>query len=241
MKNILVTGVSRGLGSAICQFLLERGYRVWGISRSKSSKLETQLDEYPSLMKWKSVDISKLESLKGNIFDGFVDFEIKLHGVVNNAAIAYDDLVTNIDIGTLNKMLDINVLAPMVITKYAIRNMLLHNLHGSIVHISSISAHTGYKGLAMYASTKGALEAFSKGTSREWGEKNIRSNCIVVGFMDTDMNASLTKQERERIYNRTALKKATDRYSVAASVEFLLSDEAKSITGENIRVDSGTI
>ena len=93
----------------------------------------------------------------------------------------------------------------------------------------------------MYASTKGALEAFSKNTAREWGEKGIRSNCIVSGFMETAMSGSLTEDQRQKIYRRTSLKKATSLESVASTVVYLLSEGAAGITGQNIFVDSGTI
>jgi 3-oxoacyl-[acyl-carrier protein] reductase len=164
-----------------------------------------------------------------------------LDGFVNNAASAYDDLITNLSYEELLGMYQINVFTPMLLTKYVIRNMLLHGTAGSIVHISSISVHTGYKGLSMYASSKGALEAFSKNTAREWGERGIRSNCVVAGFMETDMSASLNMEQKDRIYKRTALKKATDMESVSAMVEFLLSDRSCSVTGQNLFVDSGTI
>ena len=138
-------------------------------------------------------------------------------------------------------MYRVNVLSPMVLVKHVIRNTILHAVPGSLVHLSSISAHTGYKGLAMYASTKGAIEAFSKNTAREWGEKQIRSNCVVAGFMETDMSASLTEEQKARIYKRTALKAPTSVHSVAATVAFLLSDKAASITGQNVHVDAGTV
>jgi 3-oxoacyl-[acyl-carrier protein] reductase len=93
----------------------------------------------------------------------------------------------------------------------------------------------------MYASSKGALEAFSKNTAREWGRKGIRSNCIVAGFMETDMSSTLTDEQKDRIYNRTSLKKPTNKQSVASTVEFLLSDNSYSITGQLINVDNGTI
>jgi 3-oxoacyl-[acyl-carrier protein] reductase len=119
--------------------------------------------------------------------------------------------------------------------------MIFNRKPGSIIHISSISAHTGYKGLAMYASAKGALEAFSKNTAREWGEKGIRSNVVVPGFMDTEMSSSLTDEQKSRIYKRTSLKKATEVDSVAETVLFLAGEGAISITGQNFHVDAGTI
>lgn len=128
-----------------------------------------------------------------------------------------------------------------MLTKFILRQMLLHNIKGSVVHISSISVHTGYKGLSMYASTKGALEAFSKNTAREWGEKGIRSNCLVAGFMETEMSSTLSDNQKNRIYQRTSMKQPVDVDSVAETIRFLLSDESKSITGQNIHVDNGTI
>ena len=179
--------------------------------------------------------------MRQSIFKDFVSNKVRLHGFVNNAAIAYDDIVTNLNLAKLQAMYAVNVFTPMMITKYAIRNMLLHHTRGCIVHISSISAHTGYKGLAMYASSKGALEAFSKDTAREWGELGIRSNIVVPGFMETSMSSTLTEEQKDRIYKRTSLKKATSINSVAETVAFILSDKAQSITGQNIHVDSGTI
>jgi 3-oxoacyl-[acyl-carrier protein] reductase len=167
--------------------------------------------------------------------------QISLTGFVNNAAIAYDDLVTNASYEKLERMYKINTLIPIMITREVIRNFLLHEQAGSIIHISSISAHTGYKGLSMYASTKGALEAFSKGTSREWGEKGIRSNSLVCGFMETEMSETLSAQQKNRIYQRTSLKKATETKSVIEMIAYLLSDNASSVTGQKLFVDSGTI
>ena len=117
--------------------------------------------------------------------------------------------------------------------------MIFNNTNGSIVHISSVSVHTGYKGLAMYESTKGAIEAFSKNFAREWGARGIRSNCVACGFMDTDMSSTLTDEMRQKIYNRTSLMSETSKTSVAGTVEFLLSERSQSITGQCIHVDCG--
>ena len=93
----------------------------------------------------------------------------------------------------------------------------------------------------MYAATKGALEAFSRGIAREWGSRGIRSNCVVPGFMETDMSATLTEEQRSKIFKRTSLGMATDLGSVASTIVYLLGAESRSITGQDIVVDSGTM
>lgn len=240
-KNILLTGASRGLGLTIAAQLITAGYTVYGISRNLTNQLQQLQKENSDRLILHQIDLTNTETLKEKLFDKFLPLDIPLYGFVNNAAIAYDDIITNLNYQPLEDMYRVNVFTPMMITKYIIRNMLLHNTKGSIVHISSVSAHTGYKGLAMYASTKGAIEAFSKNTAREWGARGIRSNVVVPGFMPTDMNAKLSEEQMQRIYNRTSLKTATTTQSVAATVAFLLSEQAHSITGQNIHVDSGTI
>ena len=192
-------------------------------------------------MFFKSYDLVNVVDIQKDLFKNFISNSTPLHGFINNAALAYDDIITNLNIDKLNMMYKVNVFSPLNITKYAIRNMIYNRINGSIIHISSISVHTGYKGLAMYASSKGALEGFSKNTAREWGEKGIRSNCLVAGFMDTDMSSTLPDDMKNRIFKRTSMKKPTELSSVANTIEFLLSESSNSITGQNIHVDSGTI
>lgn len=239
--NILVTGISKGLGLSIAETLLKKEHTVYGLSRSKTHELENLIKLFPKNLHWLEYDLSDSGNVRKKIFKDWIGLQTPLHGFVNNAALAYDDIVTNLNIESLEEMYQVNVFTPMMLTKFVIRQMLLHHIQGSIVHLSSISAHTGYKGLAMYASTKGALEAFSKNTAREWGELGIRSNCLVAGFMETEMSSTLDEEQKNRIYKRTSLKKAVDVKSVAETIAFLLSKEATSITGQNIHVDSGTI
>lgn len=239
--NVLVTGASRGVGLAICHSLLQANHIVYGISRTYSDEFKNLEKQYPGKLFFKSFDLSFPEKIQKEVFKEFVDNRIPIHGFVSNAALAYDDIITNLSIEKLEQMYCTNVYSPMILSKYVIRNMLFNRIKGSLVHISSISAHTGYKGLAMYASSKAALEAFSKNTAREWGEIGIRSNVVVPGFMETEMSASLSTEQKDRIYKRTSLKSATSIESVASTVAFLLSDAASSITGQNIFVDNGTI
>lgn len=239
--NALITGISKGLGLITTETLLKSGWTVYGISRSKTEELKKLLIQFPSKLNWLQYDLCNNENIRQVIFKEWIGLATPIHGLVNNAAIAYDDIVTNLKLDSLEDIYRVNVFTPMMLTKFVIRQMLLHHTKGCIVHLSSISVHTGYKGLSMYASTKGALEAFSKNTAREWGERGIRSNCVVAGFMETEMSSSLSDNQKNRIYQRTSMKQPVDIFSVAETISFLLSDNAKSITGQNIHVDNGTI
>ena len=152
--NILVTGCSRGVGLEICRVLLEQGHTVYGIARSYTDDLKVLAVQYKDKLLFKSLDLSDTTGIYQQLFKEFITNQIVLDGGVNNAAMAYDDIITNLNLEKLTAMYAVNVFAPMMITKYVIRNMLLHHRKGSIIHISSISVHTGYKGLAMYASSK---------------------------------------------------------------------------------------
>lgn len=241
MKWIIVTGHSKGLGKEIVSRLLkDTQFGVIGISRSGEEIIREWNELYPERIKHLTYDLSNPNGIK-ELYLQRIRKIGPLYGLVNNSATAYDEIVSNMKVDSVEFMFRVNVISAMHLTKYAIRDMILHKIEGSIVHISSVSAHTGYKGLSMYAATKGAIEAFSINIAREWGSKGIRSNCIVPGFMETSMSESLSDEQKDRIYKRTSLKKATDIDSVANAVLFLLSEQARSVTGTVFRVDNGTL
>tara|TARA_Y100000591_G_C21704188_1_gene629875 strand:+ start:201 stop:881 length:681 start_codon:yes stop_codon:yes gene_type:complete len=224
-KKVLLTGDSKGLGSSIRKKLEKNGYEVVGISRNSKDI---------------QFDLKNVEKIKELYFNKIKDLG-PFYGFVNNAAFAYDDLATNIDLEELIYMFNVNVFSSMMITKYLIRDMLLSKTGGSIVHISSISVYTGYKGLSMYAATKGAIESFSKNISREWGRLNIRSNVVCPGFMDTHMSSGLDQEKREKIFRRNSKQKELLVDDVSSAVKFLIDEYSSGITGQVIHVDNGTI
>lgn len=224
-KNIILTGQSRGLGKSIKTVLEKNSYNVIGISRSNSDI------EY---------DLANPDGIKHLYLDKLKEIG-PIYGLINNAALAYDDIITNAQPERIKQMFNVNVISPMILTKYIIRDMILHKTKGSIVHISSISVHTGYKGLSMYAASKGALEAFSKNVSREWGRLGIRSNVVCPGFMDTKMSSKLSDEQRDKIFKRNSFGKELTVNDVAETVSFLISKESGGITGQVINVDNGTI
>jgi len=238
-KNVIVTGDSRGLGSIITKTLLENGYFVVGISRKSNEVTNTFENKYKNYIHL-NYDLNNSEGIKRFYLDK-IKKNGSVFGLVNNAGIAYDDMTTNAKLPEINKMFNVNVFSNIMLTKYVLRDMLLNNTSGSIVHVTSVCAHTGYKGLSMYAASKGAIEAFSKTVAREFGSKKIRSNCVAPGFLETDMSENLSSSQKDRIYKRTSLKEPTDLKSVAEMILFLLSDKSKSITGQILHVDNGTI
>lgn len=241
MKWIILTGDTGMLGSNIANKILEdNNFGVIGISRSENQITNSFKTKYNHRYFHINYDLSNPDDIK-NLFKKEIQSIGKIYGLVNNSAYAYDDIITNARVENIENMFTINVVSPMMLTKYAIRNMLLNDIQGSIVHISSICAHTGYKGLSMYAATKGAIESFSKTIAREWGERGIRSNCVAPGFMKSSMSSTLSEEQKDRIFKRNSLKKETDPVSVASVVKFLLMDEAQSISGQVLHVDNGTI
>lgn len=241
MKRILLTGGSRGLGLTIAEHQLKLGNHLLVINRKLSSELAALMKDHPGQVEFIECDLTQTETIDEVVFGGKNRLESPVHGLVNNAGLAYDDLVSNLNLGDLERMFQVNVFSAMMLSKFVIRNMLFHKIRGSLVHVSSISAHTGYSGLAMYSASKGAMESFSRTIAREWGRFGIRSNCLVAGFMETSMTKSLGQDQVDRIRRRTSLGDLTDLDSAANAVDFLLSDSSKSMTGQNVFVDGGVI
>src|SRR5690606_6564358 len=127
----------------------------------------------------------------------------------------------------------------MLLAREVIKGMLARGRGGSLVFISSIAARTGLSGLSVYSATKGGLLAFSRALSREYGARGIRSNCVLPGFLETEMSATLSEEARERLKRRTPLHRLGQAEDVAGLVFFLLSDDARHITGGEYVVDGG--
>lgn len=242
MRNVIVTGASRGLGLAIASALAGRGYRVIGIARSESEEfrdaaasLEQQPGAGPLLLK--HFDLAETRSI-GALITALRKQYGALYGLVNNAGIGTAGVLSNMRLEDIETLMRINLTAPIVLCKYALRSMMVERA-GRIVNIASIVAARGYSGLSVYAATKAGLIGLTHSLAREVGQLDITVNAISPGFISTAMTAEIDASLREKIAHRSALRRMADPADVAAAVQFLLSDEARNITGTTLTVDAG--
>jgi 3-oxoacyl-[acyl-carrier protein] reductase len=162
-----------------------------------------------------------------------------IYGLVNNAGTSAEGTLAMMQISQMEQVVRLNTLSPMVITKSVVRSMMADG-GGRIVNIASVVAFTGYSGLAVYSASKASLVGFTRSLAREVGRLGITVNAVAPGFVDTEMTHKMTGEQREQIVRRSALKRLVGVEDVANTVEFLLGDGAKNITGTVITVDAGT-
>ncbi len=239
MKNraVIVSGGSRGLGRGIIEALLEREYRVATFSRSRGEFIEGMLASRPEQLYWEQIDASDGERVKAFVKQVYKKFG-GIHGLVNNAGINVDQLISMTSDEDIDRLLDINLKSALRLTRDVSRVMMTQK-QGSIVTISSIIGQRGFKGSAVYAATKAALDGMTRAAARELGSKSIRVNSVAPGFLETDMTAEIPEAQRAQILRRTPLGRLGQVSEVAGLVLFLLGDEASFITGQTVTADGG--
>lgn len=237
-STVLVTGATRGLGLEITGHLAKRGYQVVGGARSPSNELQTVIENFPARVHYEPLDLSEFGSLHGYV-KSVTNKYGRLYGLVNNAAIAHEGVLATQHDSEVSDMIEVNVTGTILLTKYAIRSMLIEE-EGRVVNIASIIAETGFNGLSVYGASKAALVGFSRSLARELGDRGITVNAILPGYMQTSMSSSLNEGQLETIRRRSALQRLVEVDEVASSVSFLLSTAASSITGTTLTVDAGS-
>jgi 3-oxoacyl-[acyl-carrier protein] reductase len=242
MRNVIVTGGSRGLGLGVARVLKSAGYNVVAIARHKSEELSALMRENApgragavQFRPFDLADIPGIPKLVKSLRSEFGSF----YGLVNNAGVGTGGLLATMRDEQIEQLVRLNTVSPMILSKYVVRYMMADGA-GRIVNVASIVSFTGYTGLSVYSATKSSLVGFTRSLAREVGKLGITVNAVAPGFVDTEMTGSLGIEQRERIMRRSALGRLVEVEDVANAVEFLLGDKAKHITGTVMTVDAGS-
>lgn len=232
-KNVLVTGVSKGIGRAIAERFLKEGYYLYGTyfnDRNRAIELQRQYGE--NFVKlFGPFDFTKSEATE-QFLNEIVNYEFD--AVVCNAGIFNDnDDFNNFDLDIFNQTMNCNFYAPLILTT-GLRNSIKGG--GAIVIISSNDAYPGAFSSMSYSISKSALLSLMKCLSVNYGMKNIRVNSVAPGAIDTDMK---TSEQMNIAPYFTPISKIGNTTDVANVVYFLASEESSFISGENITIDGG--
>src|SRR5580692_5668248 len=241
MHNVLLTGGSRGIGLAIARRLAAAGYHVIAVARSESDALREAIDDVVKRgrggLHFRAFDLSAIDAIPAFV-KGLRDEFGAIYGLVNNAGIGTEGLLATMHNSEIEALLRLNVLSPVILTKYVVRQMMADGA-GRIINMSSIIASTGYNGLSVYGATKAAATGFTRSLAREVGKLGITVNAIAPGFVDTELTQSLAPEQKQRIAGRSALRRLPDVDDVARMVEYLLGEGGRNITGAVMTVDAG--
>jgi 3-oxoacyl-[acyl-carrier protein] reductase len=238
MRNVLVTGGSRGIGLAIAERLADAGFNVIAVARRQSDELRAAIGAAKQgNLHFRATDLSAIDTLPAFVKSLRDEFG-PIYGLVNNAGIGIEGLLATMHNSDIEALVRLNVLSPVILTKYIVRHMMADG-EGRIVNISSIIASTGYNGLSVYGATKAAATGFTRSLAREVGKVGITVNAIAPGFIDTELTQNLGGEGREKIAKRSALRRLPEVDDVARMVEYLFSDGGRNITGSVLTIDAG--
>jgi 3-oxoacyl-[acyl-carrier protein] reductase len=240
MRNVLVTGGSRGIGLAIARRLAGVGYDVIAVARRESQELRAGIAEFGASsgsINFRACDLSDTDAIPAFVKSLRDEFG-PLYGLVNNAGLGTEGLLATMHNSEIEGLVRLNVLSPMILTKYVVRHMMAAG-EGRIINISSIIASTGYNGLSVYGATKAAATGFTRSLAREVGKVGITVNAIAPGFIATELTQSMGDDQQKRIASRSALRRLPETDDVAAMVEYLLGEGGRNVTGTVLTIDAG--
>ncbi|WP_394996585.1 3-oxoacyl-[acyl-carrier-protein] reductase [Emticicia sp.] len=241
-KIALITGASRGIGREIAKKFAEQGASVaftYLSSVEKGQALEAELSAYGIKAKGYRSDASDYSSAEQLVVDVVADFGT-LDILVNNAGITRDTLLMRMSEEQWDEVMRVNLKSVFNLTKAATKPM-MRAKSGSIINITSVVGLMGNAGQANYSASKAGIIGFTKSIGKELGSRNIRSNAIAPGFIETEMTGELNEKALEDWLKNIPLKRAGQGEDVANACVFLGSDMSKYITGQVLQVDGGML
>ena len=241
-KNILITGASRGIGNGIAVTLASHGANIFFTyvnSKDSAIALEEKIQKYGvKVRSYKSDASSFIESHKlvENIINDFDRIDV----LINNAGITKDNLLLRMSEDDFDKVISVNLKSVFNMTK-AIQRIFLKQRSGVFIHISSVVGIKGNAGQSNYAASKSGIIGFSKSLAQELGSRNIRSNVIAPGFIETEMTNKLDEKIIDGWIKSIPLRRGGKTEDVANSCVFLSSELSTYITGQVLQVDGGML
>lgn len=239
-RTAIVTGGTRGIGKAIVLELAKNGCNV-AFNYSKSDDLANELVREIEALGVKAMakkaDVSDFESAKEmvkEVKDEFGQIDI----LVNNAGITRDKLLALMKEEDWDDVINVNLKSVYNFSKAVIMTMIKQK-SGKILNITSVSGIAGVAGQANYSASKAGMIGFTKALAKEVGKAKINVNAIACGFIETDMTSELPEEYKQKMVDMTALKRFGTTDDVAKTAMFMLSDDAKYITGQVLSVDGG--
>jgi len=239
MKTALVTGGSRGIGTAIAQKLAETSNVAVGYSNSKEQAVEVVNSIQASGGNAIAVQIDVTDNESVDKCFELIEKELSsVEILVNNAGITKDNIFPRLKQDDWDSVIDTNLSGSFRASQRAIKGM-IKNKWGRIVFISSVAGISGNSGQSNYAASKAGMIGLAKTISKELGSRNITSNVIAPGYIDTDMTSFLNEEQKEDIIGQLSIKRVGKPEDIANIVSFLCSDESEYITGQVFPVDGG--
>ena len=236
----IVTGGSRGIGRAIVKELISRGANVafsFTRNREMADDLVAELQRSDRRVVAHQADVTDfaaaeamVKAVKGEL--GSVDY------LVNNAGITRDKLIMMMSQEDWDAVIDTNLKGVFNVTKQAV-SVMVRQRRGAILNIASISGVVGMAGQTNYSASKAGLIGFTKALAKEVGRRNITVNALALGLIETDMTASLPEEYKQKMLEQIPLGRYGSVEEVAKVAAFLLSDDARYITGQVIQADGG--
>ena len=234
---VIVSGGSRGLGAAIVSDLLARGHSVATFSRKRTELVDATERQYGDRFLWREIDATDHRGMKQLVSHVAARWG-RIDGLVNNAAIAVDGVLALARSEDVHRVLAVNLEAAILLSRDVTRRM-LERRSGSVVNVSSVTGVRGFSGVSVYAATKAGMDGLTRGLARELGGRGIRVNSVAPGYFDSELSAELGERQKAMIIRRTPLGRLATVEDVVGPIRFLLSDEARFVTGQLLTVDGG--
>ena len=241
-KTAIITGASRGIGKGIASTFAKQGANIaftYLSSEEKAKALEEELSAFGIKAKGFKSDASKFESAQ-DLADQAMETFGSIDVLVNNAGITKDNLLMRMSEEDFDTVMEVNMKSIFNLTKAILRPMLKQR-SGSIINMSSVVGVKGNAGQTNYAASKAGIIGFSKSVALELGSRNIRSNVIAPGFIETEMTAKLDDQKVAEWRSAIPLKRGGTPKDIANACVFLASDLSLYVTGQTLNVDGGML